>query len=54
MGCFKSDLSFFSMPTLEKHWPLAVNKPGEWFMVEEAAEKFMKRWFVLDKEQVAT
>ena len=33
---------------------LAAKKPGEWFRrVEEAAEQYMKLWFVAEKEQVA-
>ena len=54
MGCLEHDLSLFNLPTGTNHWTLAVKKPGEWFRrVEEAAEHYMKRWFVTEKEQVA-
>ena len=53
MGCLERDLSLFGMPTEAKHW-VAAKKPGEWFRrVEEAAEQYMKRWFVAEKEQVS-
>ena len=54
MGCLERDLSLFNLPTEAKHWTLAAKKPGEWFRrVEEAAEQYMKRWFVTEKEQAA-
>ena len=47
-------LSLFTLPTKAKHWTLASNKPGELFRrVEEAAEQYIKRWFVTEREQVA-
>ena len=45
---------FSTCPPKRKHWTLAAKKPGEWFRwVEEAAEQYMKRWFVEEKEHVA-
>ena len=53
MGCLERDLSLFNLPNEAKHWTLVVMKPGEWFRrVEEAAEQYMERWFVTEKEQV--
>ena len=53
MGCLERDLPLFNLPTEAKHWTLAA-KPGEWFRrVEEAAEQYMKGWFVTGKEQAA-
>ena len=47
MGCLQLDLSLFNFPTEAKQWTLAANKSGEWFRrVEEAAEQYMKPWFV--------
>ena len=47
-------LSTLKLPTEAKHWTLAAKKPGERFRrVEEAAEQYLKRWFVTEKEQVA-
>ena len=54
MACLQHDLSLFNLPTEAKHWTLAAKKPGEWFRpVEDAADQYMKRWFVTEKEQVA-
>ena len=54
MGCLERDLSLLNLPTDAKHCSLAANKPGEWLRrVEEAAEQYMKRWFVTENEQVA-
>ena len=47
MGCLERDLSLFNLPIEAKRWTLAAKKPIEWFRrVEEAAEQYMKRWFV--------
>ena len=47
-------VSLFNLPAEAKHLTLAAKKPGESFRrVEEAAEQYMKRWFVTEKEQVA-
>ena len=54
MGCFERDLSLFNLPTDVKHRTLAAKKPSEWFRrVEEAAQRYMKRWFVTEKKQAA-
>ena len=53
MGCLEHDLSLFNLPTEAKHWTLAA-KPGELFRrVEEAAEQYMKLWFITEKKQPA-
>ena len=52
MGCLEHDLSLFNLPTEAEHWALAATKPGKWFRrIEEAAEQYMKRCFVAEKEQ---
>ena len=52
MGFLEHDLSLFNLPTEAKYWTLAAKKPGEWFRrVEEAAEQYMKRWFITKKKQ---
>ncbi|CAN0026748.1 unnamed protein product, partial [Laminaria digitata] len=54
MGCLEQDPSLFTLPTEQKTWTLAANKPGKWFRrVEEAAYKYMQRWFVKKKELTA-
>ena len=54
LSCLERDLSLFKLHTEAKHWTLSAKKPGGWFRrVEEAAEQYMKRWFVTEKEQVA-
>ena len=54
MGCLGRDLSLFDLPIEEKQWTLEAKKSGKWFSrVEEAAERYMKRWFVKDKDIVA-
>ena len=52
MGCLERDLSLFNLPTEAQHWTLGAKKPGERFRrVEEAAEQYMKRWFVTVRRQ---
>ncbi|CAN0377621.1 unnamed protein product, partial [Laminaria digitata] len=54
MGCLEQDLSLFNLPTEAKHSTLATKKPGKWFRrVEEAAQKYMERWFVREEELAA-
>ena len=50
MGCLERDLSLYNLAMEEKQWTLAANKSGKRFRrIEEAAEKYMKRWFVKEK-----
>ena len=54
MGCLEHDLSLFNIPTEAKYWTLAAKKSVDWpRRFEEAAEQYVKRYFVTDKEQVA-
>ena len=54
IGCVERDPSLFHLPTETKHWTLSGKKPSEWFKRgEEAAEQYMKRWLVTEREQVA-
>ena len=47
-------VSLFNLPAEAKHLTLAAKKPGESFRrVEEAAEQYMKRWFVTENEKIA-
>ena len=50
MGCPERDLSLFNWPTGAKHWTLAAKKPDKRFRrVDVAAEQYVKRWFVSEK-----
>ena len=54
VGCLEHELSLFNLPTEAQHWTLAEKNPGEGFRrVEEAAERYINRWFVTEKEQAA-
>ena len=54
MVYLERDLSLFNLPIEEKQYTLAAKKSGTWFKrVEEAAEQYMKRWFVKGKDNVA-
>ena len=54
MGCVEHDPWLFNLPTEPEHWTLTAKKPGKWFRhVEDAAEQYMQRWYVTEKEQVA-
>ena len=54
IDCLERNLSWFNLPIEDKQWTLAAKKSGKWFRrLEEAAEQYMKRWFVKEKENVA-
>ncbi|CAM9239996.1 unnamed protein product [Laminaria digitata] len=55
MVYLEQDLSWLNLPTEAKHWTLAGKKPGKWFRrIEEAAQMYMERWFVTEKELAET
>ena len=54
VGYLERGLSLACLFAAMKQWTLAAKESGMWFRrVEEAAEQYMKRWFVKEKENVA-